>query len=102
MPNLYEISNESNPQRIISKYVHKYQEFSKRNVIVYYSGWLNHTENIKGVGINDLDKNGFMSMINGLDKSKGLDLFLHTPGGDVGATESLIDYLYESFGNFDF
>ena len=44
-----------------------------------------------------MDKNGFMSVIHGLDKSKGLDLFLHTPGGDVGATESLIDYLYDSF-----
>ena len=39
-----------------------------------------------------------MSVIHGLDKSKGLDLFLHTPGGDVGATESLIDYLHDSFG----
>lgn len=39
-----------------------------------------------------------MSVVRGLDKSKGLDLFLHTPGGDVGATESLIDYLFDSFG----
>ncbi len=44
-----------------------------------------------------MDKNRFMSVIHGLDKSKGLDLFLHTPGGDVGATESLIDYLHDSF-----
>lgn len=66
-------------------------------MIVYYSGWLNHTEAKNGLSINDLDKNGFMSVIHGLDKLKGLDLFLHTPGGDVGATESLIDYLYDSF-----
>lgn len=97
MPNLYDISNESNPQSVISKYIEKYSDKVKRNVIVYYSGWLNHTNPSASAGINDLDKNGFMSVIHGLDKSKGLDLFLHTPGGDVNATESLIDYLHDSF-----
>ncbi len=97
MPDFFDISNESNPQSTISKYIQKYQKYTKRNVIVYYSGWLNHTEVKRGSSINDLDKNGFMSVIHGLDKSKGLDLFLHTPGGDVGATESLIDYLHDSF-----
>ncbi len=98
MPDFFEISNESNPQSVIYKYIQKYQRYTKRNVIVYYSGWLNHTETKIGAAINDLDKNGFMSVVRGLDKSKGLDLFLHTPGGDVGATESLIDYLFDSFG----
>lgn len=97
MPNLHEISNEINPQSIISKYIDALFTKTGRNVIVYYSGWLNHTEAKKGLSINDLDKNAFMSVIHGLDKSKGLDLILHTPGGDVGATESLIDYLHESF-----
>ena len=81
MPNFHEISNESNPQSIISKYIQEYSKYSNRNVIVYYSGWLNHTEPKTGSSINDLDKNGFMSVIHGLDKLKGLDLFLHTPVG---------------------
>ncbi|ADC48044.1 hypothetical protein mru_2194 [Methanobrevibacter ruminantium M1] len=38
-----------------------------------------------------------MNLIKGLDKNNGLDLILHAPGGDVGATESIIDYLYEVF-----
>ena len=98
MPNLHEISTESNPQYIISKYIKEYANMEKRNVIVYYSGWLHHTRgNEESYIINDLDKNGFMSVIHGLDKTKGLDLFLHTPGGDVGATESIIDYLYDVF-----
>ncbi len=43
------------------------------------------------------DKNGFMTAINGIDTSKGLDLILHTPGGDTAATESIVDYLWSKF-----
>lgn len=39
-----------------------------------------------------------MATIHGLDRSKGLDLFLHTPGGEVAATESLVNYLRAMFG----
>jgi len=49
------------------------------------------------MSINDNDKNGFMNAMRGLDVSKGLDLILHTPGGDIAATESLIDYLIQKF-----
>ena len=34
-----------------------------------------------------------------MDRTLGLDLFLHTPGGDIAATESLVHYLKEMFGN---
>jgi ClpP class serine protease len=40
-----------------------------------------------------------MNFIHGLDRTKGLDLILHTPGGDVAATESIIEYLRQMFGN---
>ncbi len=33
-----------------------------------------------------------------MDKTKGLDLILHTPGGEVGATESIVHYLRQIFG----
>ncbi len=49
------------------------------------------------MSINDNDKNGFMNAIRGLDVSKGLDIILHTPGGDIAATESLIDYINQKF-----
>lgn len=50
-------------------------------------------QGLTGFEVNDGDKNGFMATIHELDRSKGLDLILHTPGGDVAATESLVGYL---------
>jgi len=51
-----------------------------------------------GSEINDSDKNGFMNCIHNLEKNLGLDLILHTPGGETAATESLVDYLRSVFG----
>ena len=75
------------------------KEVTNRNVIVYYSGWL-QKEGVSplAVGINDDDKNGFMVVTHDLDPGLGLDLVLHTPGGDMAATESLIHYLRSMFG----
>jgi ATP-dependent protease ClpP protease subunit len=71
-----------------------------RNAIVYYSGWLQKgISNQDVISLVDSDKNGFMAAIHQLDRKKGLDLFLHTPGGDIAATESLVDYLRAMFGN---
>lgn len=73
-----------------------------RNLIVYYSGWMEKDfliqQGLTGHEVNDSDKNGFMSTIHEMDRTKGLDLLLHTPGGDVAATESLVDYLRSMFG----
>lgn len=86
------------------KYLAKLFEITGRNTIVYYSGWLQKGYLIRrGLDptmfyINDSDKNGFMAAINKLDRSRGLDLILHTPGGSTAATESLVDYLHAMFG----
>jgi ClpP class serine protease len=82
------------------KYLRKLFEYTNRNVIAYYSGWLQKPE-IDGIQINDDDKNGFMTAIHNLDCDKGLDLILHTPGGGIAATESIIDYLHRKFINYD-
>lgn len=79
------------------KYVRDLARYTKRNVICYYSGFLQRPELGSATAINDTDKNGFMTAINGLDTSKGLDLLLHTPGGDTAAIESLVDYLWSIF-----
>lgn len=39
-----------------------------------------------------------MNAVYRLDASRGLDLILHSPGGEVDATESLIHYLRSKFG----
>jgi ATP-dependent protease ClpP protease subunit len=80
------------------KYLAKLHNLTNRNIIAYYSGFLSKPK-IEGVEITDEDKNGFMLCAHKLEKDKGLDLFLHTPGGDGAATESLIFYLHELFGH---
>lgn len=80
------------------RYLKKVSEISGRNTIAYYSGWLQKPQ-VAGTAVGDKDKSGFMLTINKLDRSKGLDLILHTPGGDIAATESLVDYLYSMYGN---
>jgi len=79
------------------KYLDLLHKKTKRNVIAYYSGWLRHPT-LRGTEIIDDDKNGFMATIHGLDRKLGLDLILHTPGGEVAATESLVHYLRTMFG----
>lgn len=72
---------------------------TKRNAIVYYSGWLQKgPDNSMDFSITDSDKSGWMATIHGMDKSLGVDILLHTPGGDIAATESLVDYLHSVFG----
>ena len=88
---------------IRKKYLKSLNKLTGRNIIAYYSGWLQKRDiipvpNFSGFSLNDSDKNGFMSAIHELDRTKGLDLILHTPGGDMAATESLVDYLRSMFG----
>jgi hypothetical protein len=92
-------NNNSSPLDIVRrKYLQKLHRYTKRNVIAYYSGFLSKP-NDASVAINDDDKNGFMLCIHGLKKDRGLDLILHTPGGSIATTESLVFYLKEMFGN---
>ncbi len=74
----------------------EFSEYRGRNTIAYYSGWLQKSGSAK-TAINDDDKNGLMATIHKMDRSRGLDLILHTPGGDIAATESIIDYLQRMF-----
>jgi hypothetical protein len=73
-----------------------------RTVIAYYSGFLQkrtpdnriHPES----AITDLDMNGLMAVVHNVDRKRGLDLILHTPGGGTEATRAFVEYLYKMFG----
>lgn len=79
------------------KYLVQLHKSTGRNIIAYYSGFL--SKPLVRSDINDEDKNGFMMAIHGLDRKKGLDLILHTPGGGIAATQSIIGYLQKMFQN---
>lgn len=101
MPNWTEILDEINKagsshDLVRRRYLKSLFEITGRNVIAYYSGWLQKPGTTYS-SINDSDKNGFMTVVHKLDRSKGLDLILHTPGGELAATESIVDYLRKMF-----
>lgn len=106
MPNWSQLLDEltksgSSHDSLRRKYLRKLHKYTKRNVIVYYSGWLQKGQFASSglsFEISDGDKGGFMTAIHKLDKTKGLDLILHTPGGSVSAAESIVDYLRHIFG----
>lgn len=77
-------------------FLSRLSEKTGRNTILYFSSFLQKQPS-NDASINDLDINAFMENIYGLDKSRGLDLILHTPGGDLAATEQIIKYLKSCF-----
>jgi len=111
MPNWNEVLNEISQAEAIhqhqsrlslsnirKKYLEALHEKTGRNILAYYSGWLSKP-NLAQNALIDEDKNGFMTAIHGMDRSKGLDLFLHTPGGSISATQSIVHYLHAMFGD---
>lgn len=94
---LNEMKSQGSPlDNIRRKYIRELADYTNRNVICYYSNFLSNN-NHPDTGINDKDMNGFMTAIHKLDKQKGLDLILHTPGGEVAATEAIGNYLLDFF-----
>ena len=73
-------------------------EYTNRDTIAYYSGWLENPQ-AHNVDINDSDMEGFMNVIKGLECNKGLDLILHTPGGSPEAAEAIVHYIRKKFNN---
>jgi hypothetical protein len=91
------VGSESPHDVVRRRHLKKLHQITKRNVIAYYSGFL-QKPGIDGSSINDDDKNGLMTTVHKLDRSKGLDLIIHTEGGSAAAVESLVDYLRKMFG----
>lgn len=107
MPNWNEILAEiktlqaqaiSAPDLIRRKWMNNLHKNTKRNIIAYYSGFLSKPHIGLQKDIDDEDKNGFMMATHKLDRQKGLDLIIHTPGGSIAATQSIVDYLRKMYG----
>lgn len=100
MPSTIEIQKEGRlkggPLSVLFKYLKAFERHTGRNIIIYYSGFLSSGEN---ASIQEEDMNGFMGAVYRMNKKKGLDLFLHTPGGLVSASEGIGNYLRAVFGN---
>lgn len=97
-----EIDASANVQRTLvlkrQEYLKQISTLTGRNTIAYYSGWLKYPS-APNVSLNETDKNAFMEVVCGMDRKKGLDLILHTPGGDLAATESIVTYLKKMFND---
>jgi hypothetical protein len=99
-----EVNNDPDPNacdKVRQKYILELESYVKRTVIAYYSGYWQkqlptgvHPE----CAITDLDMNGLMAVVHNVDRSRGLDLILHTPGGGIEATRAIVEYLYSMFG----
>src|SRR5437588_10141545 len=74
------------------EYLTELHNYTGRNVLAYYSGWLSRPGLILSE-INDEDMSGFVACLQGIDRSKGLDLILHTPGGNISSAISIVHYL---------
>lgn len=103
MPNWNKILTEveaSNPINALDRMRKEYFEIihceTGRNVVSYYSGWLKQPE-APHILIDEQDKHAIMSIVHGLDKNIGVDIIMHTPGGDLAVMESLINYLHKIF-----
>ncbi len=79
------------------KYLKNLHQHTGRNVIAYYSGWLHRSPGTPNLQVGDDDMNAFMAAVHQMKRDKGLDLILHTPGGDIAATEALVKYLWTMF-----
>jgi len=93
-----DFQGESVVDKTRKKYIEGLSKVTNRSTIIYYSAFLTKSF-ADNIDINDSDIEGFMAVMNGIDCSKGLDLVLHTPGGDPTAAESIVNYLKSKFGN---
>jgi len=72
------------------------------NVIFYASAFLQKPQaNQMYLQLTHEEINGFMSVMYGMDWSRGLTLILHTPGGITNAAETIVAYLNSKFQAFE-
>jgi ClpP class serine protease len=73
-----------------------------QNVILYASAFLQKPgAPPTSLQLTHEEINGFMSVMHGMDWTKGLTLVLHTPGGLINAAETIVAYLWSKFSDIE-
>jgi len=87
-----------NPLRVLDKYLYNLSRQTKRTSICYMTAFTVVKPPVPSLfhSIIDQDIQGFMTCSKGVDKN-GLNLIVHTPGGDYEATKRIITYLHETY-----
>ena len=68
------------------------------NVLLYGTAFLQKPRApTSGIQITREDLNGLMSCLHGMNWNKQLTLILHTPGGEINAAETIVEYLRSKF-----
>ncbi|MGH1549712.1 SDH family Clp fold serine proteinase [Leifsonia poae] len=81
-------------------YVEQLSNYTGRNTVVYSTDWLNPAKSDSpDLSILLGDMQGLMEVFKDLDVSAGLDLVLHSPGGDPTAADSLVRYMRSRFAH---
>ena len=81
------------------KYLHRLNQHTKRDTILYASGWLQRQQvDPELISIGDEDIQALMQVTSGL-RGPSLDLILHSPGGSSEAAEAIVAYLRSRFSD---
>lgn len=97
MPSWGEVLNQvrsiDNPHDQVRRhYLNKLSEYTDRDVLLYSSGWTHLAGHSPHTSMIDADMQGIMEAFSELNGNQ-LDLILHSPGGNPGAAESIVDYI---------
>lgn len=95
---ILKLAEEKTPQRLLMDYIELLSERTGRTTICYMSAFTVPRQGVPSLffSIIDQDIQGFMTCSKGVSK-QGLDLVLHTPGGDYEATKRIISYLHAEY-----
>lgn len=106
MPTWSEILNEvmlslkSDPfaiDKVRRKYLRELADYVKKPIILYATRWMDYPViNPLDVQITWADKQAFMETVYGI-RDKELVLILHSPGGQIEATQAIVEYLRKKF-----
>lgn len=78
-------------------YLSSLSNHTDRNVILYASAFTQKGGAPELLSVTEEDVQGMMEVSHGLDKSKAVDLIIHSPGGSPEAAEGIVEYLHAQF-----